>query len=382
MVWNAESEGVVHRVRYAFVNLQSLSRSETLEARYARRPVPGVQANGVEVIDAVGDSEAMDQRLEPDAARHDEDRPLIPQRLNRTTQPTQEFVHALRVAVVVEHALEEDGQLVDREEHRGFVVGAVPEQLFAELSPVAGVKSGPNPRTEAVETDLLDVLAQPLLEAAAEAGGDRTGGVRLLRDGRDRVLRAGRALDIREQEDPAVGFQPPSELSGNAGLAHPPLSGQQEVVVVPEVRFQNPELGLAVEEVVVAHPAAGGWSHGSPSVRVASGSEREYTPVLLSTTLLCSLEPATDTLAGFPAFRDPGDRAKWGAERPCHYIGPSRCQPRPRPHDPNLPRRRAQRPGPAPQEGDQSGSTLVREASGTPSPQAAYLQSQGNHRQR
>ena len=71
-------------------------------------------------------------RLEPDAARHDEDRPPIPQRLNRTAQPTQEFVHALRVVVVVEHALEEDGKLVDHEEHRSFVVGAVPEQPFAE----------------------------------------------------------------------------------------------------------------------------------------------------------------------------------------------------------------------------------------------------------
>ena len=61
MVRNAEPQGVVDGIRNAFFDLQSLTRGEALEALYAGRPVPGLQANGIEVIDAVWDSEAMDQ---------------------------------------------------------------------------------------------------------------------------------------------------------------------------------------------------------------------------------------------------------------------------------------------------------------------------------
>ena len=32
--------------------------------------------------------------------------------------------------------------------------------------------------------------------------------------------------------------------------------------MVPDVGFQNPQFGLAIKEVVAAHPAAGCWSHG------------------------------------------------------------------------------------------------------------------------
>ena len=82
--------------------------------------------------------------------------------------------------------------------------------------------------------------------------------MRGLRDLCDRVLRAGCALDIGEEEDPAVPLEPSTELPDDAGLAHAPLAGQQDVIAIPDEVSQYPQFGLAIEEVVAAHPAAGG----------------------------------------------------------------------------------------------------------------------------
>ena len=75
-------------------------------------------------------------------------------------------------------------------------------------------------------------------------------------DIRDGILRAGSPLDIGEEEDPTRGLEPSPKLSGNTGLSHAPLSGQQYVVAVPDPPFQYLQLGIAIEKVVAAYPAA------------------------------------------------------------------------------------------------------------------------------
>ena len=61
----------------------------------------------MEVIDPVRDPKTMDEGLEPDAARNDQDRaPGPPNDWIATAEPTQELVHAPWIAVVVEHAFE------------------------------------------------------------------------------------------------------------------------------------------------------------------------------------------------------------------------------------------------------------------------------------
>ena len=74
----------------------------------------------------------------------------------------------------------------------------------------------------------------------------------------DHVLRAGRALDIGEEKDPSVGLEPPPKLSSDAGLPHPALSRQQDVVAGANPCIQNPQLRFAIDEVVTAYPAASG----------------------------------------------------------------------------------------------------------------------------
>ena len=74
----------------------------------------------------------------------------------------------------------------------------------------------------------------------------------------DHILRAGRALDIGEEEDPSLGLEPSPELSSDAGLPHAALAGKQGVIASANPRIQNPQLGFAIEEVVAAHPATSG----------------------------------------------------------------------------------------------------------------------------
>ena len=96
-----------------------------------------------------------------------------------------------------------------------------------------------------------------------EARRDWANGMHGPRDVGDRVLGAGRSLDIDKKENPAVRFEPAPQFAEDAGLPHAPLPGQQHMIPVPNARFEYSQLGFAVEEVVTAYPATGGRSHGS-----------------------------------------------------------------------------------------------------------------------
>ena len=92
----------------------------------------------------------------------------------------------------------------------------------------------------------------------AKRDEDRSDRMHRLGDVGDHVLRAGRALDIGEEEDPSLGLEPAPKLSSDARLPHPALAGQQSVVAGANPRIQNPQLGFAINEVITAYPAAGG----------------------------------------------------------------------------------------------------------------------------
>ena len=79
-----------------------------------------------------------------------------------------------------------------------------------------------------------------------------------LGDARDGILRTGCALDISEEKCPTLCFKPASELSNDARLSHAPLASQEYVVAIFGQPFQDSQVGIAVEEVVAAYPAARG----------------------------------------------------------------------------------------------------------------------------
>ena len=83
----------------------------------------------------------------------------------------------------------------------------------------------------------------------------------LLGDAGDRVLRVACSLYIGKEEDPSIGFKPPPEFLGDAGLAHAPLSSQESVVAIANPRLEYLQFGLAIEKIVAADPAAGGGLH-------------------------------------------------------------------------------------------------------------------------
>ena len=63
MVRDADTERVVHRASDTRVNSQVVARREPLETGNAGFPVPRTQADGMEVVDAIGQTEAADERL-------------------------------------------------------------------------------------------------------------------------------------------------------------------------------------------------------------------------------------------------------------------------------------------------------------------------------
>ena len=91
--------------------------------------------------------------------------------------------------------------------------------------------------------------------------------VDLLGDDGDQFFRGALALHVREQKHPSLGFEAAAKLLGNAGLAHAPLSSEQNVVAVANLPLQDLQLGFAVKEVVAAYPAACGGLHGTSSTR-------------------------------------------------------------------------------------------------------------------
>ncbi len=237
---------------------QFVTLGQSFETRDAGVTVPGAEAEGIEVVDAVGDAEPLHQGLEPDAAGQDEDQGAGVEPLNDLAEPAQERVDPLGAVVLTEYALEEYRQLVDDEEDRLVMRGAVADELLAVPMPVAGVQAGTNLDAKVACANLFDVLLEPAFHRGREARGDRSDRMHRLGEVGDHVLLAGRALDIGEEEDPSPGHEPSPKLSSDAGLPHPALPRQQDVVAGANPRIQNPQLGFAIDEVVTAYPAASG----------------------------------------------------------------------------------------------------------------------------
>ena len=263
VVRNADTERLVHRLGDTVLDAQFMALREAAEAFDAGVPGPWTQTKGIQMVDAVGNAEPAHERLEPDAAGHEENGSVASERLQNATQPTQEFVGPTGMTVVVEHALDEDRQLVDDEENRLFLCAADAKQRLAVVPPASGIEPGPDLHTEVDCADFVDVLAHPTLHVQGQARRDWANGMHGPRDVGDRVLGAGRSLDIDKKEYPAVRFEPAPQFAEDAGLPHAPLPGQQHMIPVPNARFEYSQIGFAVEEVVTAYPAAGGRSHGS-----------------------------------------------------------------------------------------------------------------------
>ena len=190
------------------------------------------------MVDAVGYAEPLYERCEPDAAGYDEDWGVVSKSLKHAAQPTQKLVGPLDAIFPVKYTLEKYRQLIDDEEHRLVLLGACTEQLLPLVSPVSSIQIGTELRTKFVRTDFLNVVAQPAFHPGGKARRDRADGMHGPCYIRDCVFRAGRSLDIGEEEDPTFGLKPPPELLGNTGLSHAPLSGQQYVVAVADPRLQ------------------------------------------------------------------------------------------------------------------------------------------------
>ena len=211
------------------------------------------------MIDAVRYTKPLYERCEPDAAGYDEDWGVVSKSLKHAAQPTQKLVGPLDAIFPAKYTLEEYRQFVDDEEHRLVLLGACTEQLLPLVSPVSGIQIGTELRTKFVRTDFfnINIVAYPAFYRGCKTKRDVANRMHGPCDICDCVFRAGRSLDVGEEEDPTFSLKPLPELSGNTSLPHAPLSGQQHVVAVADPRLQYPQLALAIEKVVAAYPAAG-----------------------------------------------------------------------------------------------------------------------------
>ena len=177
---------------------------ETLDAGSA---VPWTKAIGVKMVDSVRDPESADQRLKADTSGDDEDGCVVSELLQSSAQPTQEFFDAARITVIGVHALEKDGQLVDGEEHRLAICGAVTQQLLAETPPSSCIEAATDLDPEVERTDLLDIVGKPAAHRASESLRYRTDRMSGLSDACNGILRTGRALHIGEEKHPICGLK-------------------------------------------------------------------------------------------------------------------------------------------------------------------------------
>ncbi len=258
VVRDSDAECRVYRLRYAVFHRYSVALGQALETIDAGGTVPWAKAIGVEVVDAVGYPESAHQWLEADAARNDEDRRVVSEILQCSAQPTQESFDPVWITVIGQHTLQEDGQLIDGQEHGSVMGSAVAKQLLSVTPPASRIQIAADSDPKVGRADLLDVVAEPAAHRTSESPGDRTNRMGGLGDARDGILRTGCALDISEEKCPALCFKPASELSNDACLSHAPLASQEYMVAIFGQPFQDSQVGIAVEEVVATYPAARG----------------------------------------------------------------------------------------------------------------------------
>ena len=170
---NSDAECLVHRVRHPVLDGQALALQELLEAPDAGVLVPRSQGKGVEMVDAIGYAEPVHERFEADAARYDEDRWAISEMLKHAAQPAQELLDPLYVIVMGQHALEEDRQLIDGQEHWLVLSCAVAEQLLPITPPASGVQPGADFDSKIECADLLGLVAEPASHRGGETRRDQ-----------------------------------------------------------------------------------------------------------------------------------------------------------------------------------------------------------------
>ena len=130
------------------------------------------------------------------------------------------------VIVPVEHPLKEYRQLVNDQEDRLVVSGAVADELFAVPTPVARIQAGANLHAKLECADLRDVFGEP-----AQPGADTR--KRLVElDARPCAMSAitssalvASSMSVK-RNTPSPVLQSLAKFSHDAGLPHASLSGQ------------------------------------------------------------------------------------------------------------------------------------------------------------
>ena len=122
------------------LDLKFIALGKTFEARDAGLSAPRWQAKGVEMVDAIGDPEPLDQR--PEAVLPEMMRTSEPSPRSCSTLGTSSGTRRLAgVAVFFEHPVEKDRKLVNHEEYGLFVMSAFVEQVLPVATPVYGIQS-------------------------------------------------------------------------------------------------------------------------------------------------------------------------------------------------------------------------------------------------
>ena len=127
MVGNADTERIVNGVCHAVLDRQPVTLHKALETRDTRLAAPRPEAKGIEMVDAVGYAEPLDERREPDTAGDHEDQRAAFDVQHHAPQPTQEFRDS-RVTVGAVHPVEENRQFVDDKKNRLVMLGAIADQ--------------------------------------------------------------------------------------------------------------------------------------------------------------------------------------------------------------------------------------------------------------
>ena len=230
--------------------------------------VPGLQIEGRVDVRVGAEPGLCQDRLQAHAAGEDQAN-AASMCLAVLAEPAQELIRRpppLRGDAVVsplEQPVDQNRQLVDCEHHGPVAFGQSGEDLVPLLPPVPGVDPRPELDLDLVDGHRIDSIAD-LSQGAGESRLDpRPGALHRPRpspDLGDGVRRGGGVLQVDEDRlEAALFVQAPQQLPNQAGLAHPPLRGQQGMGAVPDPLDEGLELHLPVEEPIPLDPVGSGF---------------------------------------------------------------------------------------------------------------------------
>ena len=229
--------------------------------------VPRLQIEGREDVRVGAETGLPQDRLKAHAAGEDYANPTLV-RLHILPKPAQEFIHRLSsfrgdaVVVALEHPVDEDRQLVDREHHRPLVLRQRRKDSVAPLPPVSAVDPGPQLYAHLGDGERIDSitdLAQDVIEPGLDPPPDALRRLRLNPDLGNGVRGSAGILQIDENRlEAPLDRQAAQQLPNQTRLPHPPLRGQQRVGSVPHPLCQHFELDFPVEEPVPFDPVRPG----------------------------------------------------------------------------------------------------------------------------